>query len=199
MTPPDLLPAIEACYDAIARGQARAERYGGLTLFVQDGPGWPLYARPTPGGEPTAEELSAVRERQRALGVPEAFEWVHEVNPGLLELAERDGLSVLQAPLMVLDPAALPAPVDGVRVLDPDDVHYADDVAVCRAIASVGFANPGVAGGAPGAAERDAASGQVDPGQLAHEAARTRAGVQVRALATDPAHGPVATGALLRG
>ncbi|MGH3646793.1 MAG: GNAT family N-acetyltransferase, partial [Micromonosporaceae bacterium] len=176
-----LLPRIDHCYDAIARGQSRAEPYGPLTLFVQDGPGWPLYARPTPGAaEPvTAAHLARVRERQRALGVPEAYEWVHDLAPDLLGVAERAGLAVLRAPLLVLDPDDLPEPatLDGVRLLDPDDAGYADDVAACRAVAAVAFGTPGVATGAAGTSERDAAVRRLDDARLRHEAERTRAGL----------------------
>lgn len=201
MTSPELLARIDTSYDAIARSQARAETYGPLTLFVQEGPGWPLYARPTPGsGESvTAVHLGQVRARQRELGVPEACEWVHEVTPALLEVAEADGMQVLRAPLLVLDSEALPAGLAGVRLLDPEQPSYAADVAVCRAIASVGFASPGVAAGAAGAPERDAAVRRVDAAQLAHEARRTRDGLQARAIAESGELGAVATGALLRG
>ncbi|MBM0239434.1 GNAT family N-acetyltransferase, partial [Micromonospora sp. ATA32] len=108
----DLFDRLEHFYDALPRDAARPEEYGALVLFVRDGAGWPFYARPrldatTP---PSLADVTAVRERQRELGLPEAFEWVHETTPDLLPVARSAGLTVLEAPLMVLDPAALPRP-----------------------------------------------------------------------------------------
>ncbi len=107
---PALLHRLETFYDALPRFSARAEEFGGLVLFVREGAGWPFYARPRVGaGEPpSAADIMAARERQRDLGLPEAFEWVHETTPDLLAVARSAGLAVLEAPLMVLDPAALP-------------------------------------------------------------------------------------------
>ena len=138
---------LERFYDAIPRSDARAEGFGGLVLFVREGPGWPFYARPRPGAEtPSAADVTAVRQRQRELGIPEAFEWVHENTPDLLPVARSAGLEVLLAPLMVLDAAALipDLPVDGgsIRVLDPDDAGFAADVAAGRAVANLGFGAP---------------------------------------------------------
>ncbi|MGH3659064.1 MAG: GNAT family N-acetyltransferase, partial [Micromonosporaceae bacterium] len=201
MTLPDVLTRIERGYDQIARQQGRCEPYGPLVLFVQEGPGHPLYARPTPAAawSATADDIATVRARQRELGVPETFEWLHDADPALLGIAEASGLQVLRAPLLVLDPASLPAPSAPVRVLDPDDPSYPRDLAYCKAIGTVGFGNPGTASGNPGAAERDAATTPPDPTTVAAEAARTRAGEIARALLVSDADGPVATGALLRG
>jgi hypothetical protein len=67
-----------------------------------------------------------VRARQRELGVPEAFEWLAEVTPGLRVRIEEAGLPVAERPLMALDPhhPLSPQPLpDGVtiRALDADD------------------------------------------------------------------------------
>ena len=74
-------------------------------------------------GTPSAADITAVRQRQRELGVPEAFEWVHETTPDLLAVARSAGLDVLLAPLMVLERAALvpdlPLPGATIRFLDP--------------------------------------------------------------------------------
>jgi hypothetical protein len=113
------LERIEAYYDAAPRGAARVEEIGPFTLFVSTGP-WPYYARPRLGLEHafTADEVEAVRARQRELGVPEAFEWVHETTPSLLAAMS---LPVMQAPLMVLA-GAVPAAADAeVRMIDADD------------------------------------------------------------------------------
>ncbi len=77
-----LLARLERFYNAVAAAGADVEPMRAVTLFVRPGGRHPLYARPS--GEPTVADLSAVRARQRELGVPEAFEWVHEA------LDERD-------------------------------------------------------------------------------------------------------------
>jgi N-acetylglutamate synthase-like GNAT family acetyltransferase len=196
----ETLPRIESCYDGIARAQARVERHGPLVLFVKEGPGWPLYARPAPPGDQpvTVEDIARVRARQRELGVPEEFEWVHDLAPDLLPVAERAGLSVLRAPLLVLDPAALPPPASDVvvRLLDPGSPAYPDDFAASRAVGAVGFGNPGTAAGPAGPAERDTA-GKPDDDLVRAEAARAASGAVTRAV-VDSADGVVATGALLR-
>ncbi|SDG91224.1 FR47-like protein [Lentzea fradiae] len=120
-------------------------------LFVQEGDGYPLYARPRfPGGRPSLADIAAVRERQRELGVPEAFEWVHETTPDLHDIAVEAGLEVLRAPLMVLEEDALPEPHPHVRVLAtrPPEVPV---------VAGIAFSSPGTARGEAGAADRDAA------------------------------------------
>src|ERR1700754_245174 len=126
----DVFVRLERFYDALPRPYARVEDFGGLVLFIREGEGWPYYARPRIGAEtPSAADITAVRRRQREVGAPEAFEWVHETTPDLLAVARSAGLDVLLAPLLVLDPAALvpDLPVDGatIRTLDPGDKSYA--------------------------------------------------------------------------
>ncbi|MFB7949545.1 GNAT family N-acetyltransferase, partial [Kitasatospora phosalacinea] len=114
------------------------------TLFVRTGPGWHYYGRPALGGPGTftAEDVERVRARQRELGAPESFEWVHETSPALRAAAEAAGLEVHEHPLLVLDldapavdapavdtpavdtpTADTPTTADGpeVRVVAPDD------------------------------------------------------------------------------
>jgi hypothetical protein len=52
------------------------EDFGALVLFVRDCACWPYYARPRLGTvePPSAADITAVRQRQRDLGLPEAFE-----------------------------------------------------------------------------------------------------------------------------
>ena len=96
------LDPIEAYYDQVPRTAARAESLGPFTLFVGSGPGWQYYARPTLGMNVfSPQDVERVRERQRALAVPEAFEWVAEVTPGLTAVAGLAGLSVREHPLLV--------------------------------------------------------------------------------------------------
>jgi len=136
--------ALEAFYDAVPRPSARVEDHGPLVLFLQAHPnGHPFYARPAHPfrGTPTVEDVVAVRARQRELGVPESFEWVHEVTPGLLEVAEGAGLHVLKAPLLLLDPDDLPAADPRARVL-------ADAPEEIGVVARLAFASPGIQQGA---------------------------------------------------
>lgn len=124
---------------------------------MQAGDGYPYYARPRfPGGRPTVADVLRVRERQRELGVPEAFEWVHETTPGLLDVAVEAGLEVLQAPLLILDPAKLPEPHPHVRVLGARTAEV-------TVVAQLAFSSPGTARGEVGAAERDAALAEALP------------------------------------
>jgi len=132
----DVFVRLERFYDALPRPYARVEDFGGLVLFVREGEGWPYYARPRVGAPtPSAADITAVRRRQRELGLPEAFEWVHETSPDLLAVARSAGLSVLEAPLMVLNPGTTTGDVPDpsaftrtpVRILEPADPRFADE------------------------------------------------------------------------
>jgi GNAT superfamily N-acetyltransferase len=143
----DVFDRLERFYDAVPRDAAVAEEIGGFVLFVREGEGWPFYARPRPGADtPSAADITAVRRRQRELGIPEAFEWVHENTPDLLAVARSAGLDVLLAPLMVLERAALvpdlPLPGASIRLLDPDSPTFTADLAVTLAVGHVGFRTP---------------------------------------------------------
>jgi hypothetical protein len=95
----DVFDRLERFYDAVPRDAAVAEDIGGFVLFVREGEGWPYYARPRLGAEtPSAADVTAVRRRQRELGAPEAFEWVHETTPDLLAVARSAGLVRIGAP-----------------------------------------------------------------------------------------------------
>jgi ribosomal protein S18 acetylase RimI-like enzyme len=134
------------------------------------------------------DEIAVVRARQLELGVPEAFEWVHESTPALLAVVREAGLPVLEAPLMVLEAfreATAPPSVD-VRILGPDDEALAASIAV----ANVGFGAAGTAAGPQGIAERDAALPRED---LSFRRERLRRRFTVTAVAENAA-GPVAVG-----
>jgi ribosomal protein S18 acetylase RimI-like enzyme len=163
--PPGLFQQLESFYDAVPRIDARAESYGALTLFVREGEGFPYYARPSAaGGEPTAADVRLVRERQRALGVAEVFEWVHETTPGLLAVLEHAGFAVLRAPLMVLDGPLVTPEVDAaVRVLDPDAEGFLEDVAMVQTVAQLSFSTPGTDKGDTGPQDRDTLLPTVTP------------------------------------
>ncbi|MET9318895.1 GNAT family N-acetyltransferase [Streptomyces sp. NPDC003038] len=146
------LSELERYYDTVPRtGGARAEDFGPLTLFVQEGAGWPYYARPALGaGGVTAADVERVRARQRELKVPEAFEWVAETSPSLRAAAEASGLHVHAHPLMVLSAdAEAVAPHPEVRLLAADDPLLGAAVTVPM----LAFAAPGTAVGEAGPAE----------------------------------------------
>ncbi len=105
--PPELLHVLERYYDAAPRPSATTEEVGPFTLFLRSDPdGWPFYARPRIGlaVDVTADDVRRVRERQRDLGVPETFEWVHQTTPSLLPAARAAGVEVRKCPLLVLAP-----------------------------------------------------------------------------------------------
>lgn len=156
MTTQPILTALERYYDAAPRGGARAEDFGPLTLFVQEGAGWPYYARPALGGpEASVADVERVLARQRELGLPEAFEWVAENSPSLRASVEAAGLHVHAHPLMVLDTSEpLPTPTAAARVLGADDPLLTAAVTVPM----LAFATPGTGLGEAGPAELAAAT-----------------------------------------
>ena len=105
----DLLGILETYYDTAPRPTATTEEVGPFTLFLRvHAEGWHFYARPRLrlAGAVTADDVAAVRARQRELGVPENVEWVHETTPSLLDAALASGLTVHRCPLLVhADPA----------------------------------------------------------------------------------------------
>ncbi len=209
----DVFVRLERFYDAVPRPYAAPEEFGGLVLFVRKGEGWPYYARPRFGAEtPSAADITAARQRQRELGVPEAFEWVHETTPDLLAVARSAGLEVLLAPLLVLDPAALlpelPVPDASIRLLDPESASFADDLAVARAVAQLGFGAPAHATlleeatalvtTEAGPAERDAARKPLTDDAIKQMSDRLTGTTYVTAVAESPTDGILATGGIQR-
>ncbi|HEY7489306.1 MAG TPA: GNAT family N-acetyltransferase [Streptosporangiaceae bacterium] len=189
---------IDAFCDAVPRDQARAERHGPLTLFVRAGPGWPYYARPTRGSgavsaDISADDIGAVRDRQRALGAPESFEWIDEVTPTMRAACEKAGLRVTAHPLMVLVPGERPPrdPAVDVRLIAAD----APDLARMQAVQMIAFGTPTMAPGAGDAADRDAMVPAVEAAALNLVRDRMRSGRMVLAAAFDTGfEGPVAAG-----
>ncbi|XVV14671.1 GNAT family N-acetyltransferase [Actinoplanes sp. CA-131856] len=185
----DVFVRLERFYDALPRPYARAEDFGGLVLFVREGEGWPYYARPIIGADtPSAADITAVRQRQRDLGLPEAFEWVHETTPDLLAVARSAGLGVLLAPLLVLEAAALvpDLPVAGgtIHFLDPASGEFDAEVFAARAVAQHAFA------GAPGTG--------VSQAQIDLDRAQITSGDYSMAVVKSPDEGILATGTLMR-
>ena len=205
----DVFVRLERFYDAVPRDAAVAEEIGGFVLFVREGEGWPYYARPRPGaGTPSAADITAVRRRQRELGAPEAFEWVHETVPDLLAVARSAGLEVLLAPLMVLERAALvpdlPLPDAAIRLLDPASPGFADDVAAARAVAHLGFSTPAaavapgqLAAGPAGPRERDALP-RLSRAAIEAQRRTYAGGLLTGAVVESPVDGILASGVIQR-
>lgn len=173
---------LEEFYDSVPRPGSRVEEHGELVLFLQEGDGYPYYARPRfPGGRPTVADVLKMRARQRELGVPEALEWVHETTPGLYDAAVEAGLEVLRAPLLVLEREKLPEPHPHVRVLGtrPAEVSV---------VAQLAFSSPGTEPGSVGARERDAAMREATPMSTRHR----------HAVADLPGEGVLAVGTAQR-
>jgi GNAT superfamily N-acetyltransferase len=200
---------LERFYDTVPRVAAVAEEIGDFVLFRREGPGYPYYARPRLGATAlSAADITEVRARQRALGLPEAFEWVHETTPALLAVARSAGLDVLLAPLMVL---SAPAPVGDARFLHPDTPGFGTDLAAAQAVARLAFADPATSTGTPpstalagaltitpaGPAERDAVPAP-DPAVIADQATLIAEGHVLTAVSETPAEGIVATGSVQR-
>src|SRR5215468_3927000 len=120
-----IIERIDAYCDAVPRRRAHAEQLGPLVLFVPAGPGWPYYARPRRDGRAavTVADVRRVRARQRELLIPESFEWIEEVAPGLAAIAASAGLDVHSHPLLTLSTLVHPpAPERAtIRIVPPDD------------------------------------------------------------------------------
>jgi ribosomal protein S18 acetylase RimI-like enzyme len=180
------LSAIDAFLDAGPRPHARVEELGPFTLFVSRMP-WPYYARPRLGERHdfTPEDVEAVRARQRGLGVPEHFSWVHELAPTLRNAMP---LPVLTVPLLILEERST-TPARDVRLLTPDDPALRDALAVEQ----VSFSAPGTATGPESTAARDEAP--VAGAMLNALRERLIAGTSITAVAEDET-GPIAVGTL---
>jgi ribosomal protein S18 acetylase RimI-like enzyme len=199
---------IDAFCDAVPRRRARAEELGPLVLFVPDGAGWPYYARPRLGRERTgspaisADDIRAVRARQRELLIPESFEWIDEAAPQMTAAAPAAGLAVRAHPLMVLGtltPPAVTHPAQSglaqsglalsVRIVSPDE----PDLDRVWAVPAVAFEHPGTATGLAGAIERDKIASGHDEGVVTMLRERLRSGQSVLAAAFDQ-DGPLGAG-----
>ncbi|MFI5492109.1 GNAT family N-acetyltransferase [Actinoplanes sp. NPDC051859] len=208
----EVFTRLERFYDSVPRDATVTEDIGEFVLFIREGAGWPYYARPRLGGEtPSAADVTAVRSRQRKLGLPEDFEWVHETTPDLLAVARSAGLDVLLAPLMVLDRAALvpdlPVPGAAIRFLDPAAPTFPADIAAGRAVAQLGFAATGAApttdrAGALAAEPADAAQRDAVPAPdaavIADQVRRHTSGRFFSAVVESPQEGILASGSVQR-
>lgn len=141
----DMLAQIETYYDAVPRSSATVEELYPFVLFVQKGTGWAFYARPQLGASVfTAADVIRVLDRQRALGIPQAFEWVAERTPSLRAAATAAGLRVTDYPLLTVAYRKAidrdPLPEVTIRRVTPQD-HLSN----LGAVAGVGFSFPGTA------------------------------------------------------
>jgi hypothetical protein len=142
----DVLRRIDEFCDAVPRRWATATDDGPLRLFTRDGPGWPFYARPVPGGGPVSgADVRRMRARQRSLGVPEAFEWVPAEAPTMTTAVRDAGLPVRLCPLLVLDGDPAPAPLPpgfSARLLGPADGDLPAAASALHAVAAASACSP---------------------------------------------------------
>lgn len=182
-----LLERIDTFCDTLPRRWASVCDDGPLRLFVRDGPGWPFYARPVPGGPPVSvTDVKRMRGRQRTADVAEAFEWVFATAPTMLDAVTEAGLPVQRCPLLVLDgeprPMELP-PAYETRLLGPADGDLAATAHAVAAVTAVAF-------GAHAPAPPTVADLRALQDDLA-------AGAVARVLITGP-DGPIAAGSAQR-
>lgn len=150
MRAPDDLTTINTYCDTAPRATANAETIGPFTLFVAR-TGWPFYARPAVDLRPDhafdVAEIAVVVERQRALGIPLTFEWVHELAPALAAAAGSHGLDVTTRPLLV-QTVEIPSTgtVEDIVMLEPED----DRFGAARSAVAGGFEETDSPGPEPG-------------------------------------------------
>jgi ribosomal protein S18 acetylase RimI-like enzyme len=188
-----VLQRIEVYYDAAPRTGARVEVLPPFVVFLPRGGGWRYYARPLLGADSfTADDVWRVRNRQRELRVPEAFEWVAETTPGLMAAVSAAGLNVGQHPLMIQGEARTPFPEPppgiSIRRVTPED-----DLALLNAVANVGFSFPGTAPGDAGPEQVSEAVRGRTPGEDAFLRDRLARELTVMAVACE-GETPVAVG-----
>jgi GNAT superfamily N-acetyltransferase len=191
-----LLERIDAYCDEVPRSSARTEEHGDIVLFIRDGDGWPFYARPARGRRtPSDHAVVEVRTRQRDLGLPENFEWIEDVTPGMAKAVRRAGLTIREHPLMVLPEGGPPAAAQPPAGIEIRRVTPEDDLAIIDAVGPLAFANPGTAVGTAGPNELAAAVAAPDAsfGSLDFVRERLRSERTIKFAAFENG-APVATG-----
>lgn len=194
---------IEHYYATVPLLFADAEAFGPFRLFVRREPGTPYYggpshAQPTAEGSSvvTAADIARVRDRQRELGVPEAFEWLAEAAPRVRARIEAAGLPVEERPLMTLDPrqAMPPRPLPEsvtVRALTAGDPALPAALALPR----LAFGEAGTAVGSAGRVELSAVAEELAAdGTVATVRPAIRAGHKTLIAALAPDGTPLAAG-----
>lgn len=187
------LHTIDAYLDAVPRTATTSETIGPFTLFVNAGGAWRFYARPALGATDfRPADVTAVVERQAALGQPQSLEWVVGVTPGVGPAAAAAGLAVIERPLLLLPAEAeLRGPLpDGVvvRLASADD-----DLAMVTAVAELGFGSPGTDVAPIGVEALAAAAHQLEPATLEFLGRRMALGLTFTMVAFDKGV-PVAIG-----
>ncbi|WP_216586804.1 GNAT family N-acetyltransferase [Streptomyces brasiliscabiei] len=194
---------IERYYATVPSLFADVEDFGPLRLFVRREPGAPYYggpghAQPVVGREPavTAADIARVRARQRALGVPEAFEWLAESAPALRAVITAAGRPVLERPLLALDPGRVIAPPPLPHGVTLRALTAADPaLPAALALPRLAFAEPGTTLGAAGPAELSAVAEElIADGTVATVRPALRAGHKVLVAAVAPDGTPLAVG-----
>lgn len=198
MSDEEIIQQIDTYCDTQPRERARAEAYGSLALFVAVKPGFPYYARPRAGarGPVTADDVRAVRARQRELGLPQSFEWVERCAPEMAAATTAAGLRVRRHPMLVLEalaPAPPLPPATEVRIMVPED----PELVQAWAVPGVAFSYPGSEIGRAGVPERDKIAADHDPATIEGVRDRLRTGRSVLATASGP-DGPLASGSYQR-
>lgn len=188
------LDAIGRYCDAAPRPTSAPEEIGPFTLFLASG-AFPFYARPRLGTTNGfhVEDVEAVRARQVESGVPESFEWIAELAPGLADVLTAAGLVVERRPLLALDrPLDLPAPAGVSIEFLPSDSPLEVWASVVTAV-DLGFSAGGTAVGVPGPVERDAMLARADRHRMAYFRGLAADGLLHWAVAEDST-GPVGGG-----
>lgn len=194
----DVLRTIERYQDAAQRAVLQAEVFGSLVLFYTEEPlGWRYAARPALGARAVEpDDIARVRERQRKLDIPEAFEWIEELSPWMSAAMTSAGIAIEAHPLMVLGPDIVPAvpSLPGVELsfASADD----EDLPRVLAVGTVAFESLGTETGEAGLAELEAAAALHNPATLVLERQRLRSGATAQAVARIDGV-PVAIGAVL--
>lgn len=122
----EVLERVEEYYDLVPRAVATTEEVGPFTVFVPEGgTGWQFYARPRLHGSATftPRSVEQVLERQAALGLPRAIEWVADVTPSLLPAVRGAGFEPRHYPLLTLPPGVEVTAAPQARPLPPADPH----------------------------------------------------------------------------
>jgi ribosomal protein S18 acetylase RimI-like enzyme len=175
-----MISRVDDYLHAVPLSGSVAEQVGPFTLF-RSTTVWPYYARPLPGSGRTIEQsdVEAVRSRCEELGIPLSFEWIVETCPSLGPAAAAAGLTLVEHPLLILEP-------DEFRPVSADarsEILPADDAVLrqARAVASLAFGDPGTAVGEAGPKERDAKAAEVSDALIEAVLDRVRRGVTVPA------------------
>jgi ribosomal protein S18 acetylase RimI-like enzyme len=174
------LSRVDDYLHAVPLSGATGQQVGPFTLF-RSTTVWPYYARPVPGSAATieAEDIDKLRSHCEELRLPLSLEWVVDTCPSLGPAAAAAGLEVHEYPLLVMERADF-KPVT--TTLDCRILPAALPVLrEARAVASVGFGDPGTAIGDGGAEARDAKLDEIPDETAAALVDRAESGVSVTA------------------